>query len=344
MILFKAINYKENFPQKMTSKFEGKYIEDSCFEDIITTAFRHVSHGDRSKEKDYWISTTKSFSKAIELMNSDKYNYNGIAILELSETEHTGFIYDECLREKGYIAKEIRDNEAKQKWKVNNDGIVLSLDMSSEFTINYLASYLWLKGNKKSLGNIRTYRYAKSHDEVLILGENISFEFISKETIQDNYDSFNDIIRQENIIRDYNTLLYKKFIELAPESSKKKQIKILNNISDGETYEYYSDNELDYVRRKEISSFYENAKFTFNKRIAKKIFNDEQCTELDINEFVKPYDDREISFEYYLWAYICSGVYINLKSNEERRFIWKIINELYEGEVICGKVRIFIKR
>jgi hypothetical protein len=127
-------------------------------------------------------------------MNNDKYDYNGIALIELPETNQTGYIYDENLREKGYIAKDIINNIAKQNWMTNNDGIALSLDMSSVFTINYLASYLWLKGNRKSLGNIRTYLNAESKDEVLLLGENISFEFISKEYIEKN--NFNIYVSQ----------------------------------------------------------------------------------------------------------------------------------------------------
>jgi len=351
MILFKAINYKEDSPKKMTSDFKGEYLEHSCFEDIITTAFSHVSSGDKKKIKDYWISTTKNIYTAIELMNNDKYDYNGIAIINLSETNQTGFIYDEILREKGYIAKDIINNVSKQLWKPNKDGMVLSLDMSSVFTINYLASYLWLKGNRDSLGNIRTYLNAKSKYEVLLLCENISFEFISKEDIE-QHDLISKFSKEQNIITDYYATLYKDFIELAPESEfKEERIKAISDISkiDESKYKYYDYYEMENKRKEVISSFYKNAKYTFDRQRAKRSFyelnklyyEDKDIIDLNEYEFIKPYDDSKISSDYYLWAYVCSGAYMHLKLTgklKERRIIWQIINKLYKDSVISGKV------
>lgn len=341
MILYKAINYKDNAPTKMTSKFIGKYIEHSCFEDIITTAFTHVSHGDKKNVKDYWISTTKSFAKAVELMNNKKYCYNGIAKIELPDTHETGLIYDETLRERGYIDKYITNNEAIHRWQPNKDGIVLSLDMSSVLTINYLASYLWLKGNKNSLGNIRAYLNAQSNDEVLLLGENISFEFISKEDVE----QYELIYKGPNIITDYYVKLLESFIELAPKSkSKEEMIKDLRTIIkiDESKYKDYNSCKMENKRKEVISFFYKNAPYTFNRQNAKKSFyEDKNILDSDKYRYIKKYDKSEIFFDDYLWAYVCSSVYIDLKLSgklKKNDCIWMNVNELYDRSVIQGTV------
>lgn len=343
MKVFKAINYKEGSPKNMSSEFCGKYLEHSCLEDIFTTAFSHISHGDRKQTKDYWISTTKDIHKAIELLQDKKYSYNGIAIIDLPNTKQTGYIYDENLREKGYIKKYIIDDISEQKWKCNNDGIVYSLDMSSAITINYLASYLWLKGNRKSLGNIRTYLNANSKQEVLLLGENISFEFISKDDIE-KFNIVSKLPKEKNIINDYNIQIVKNFIELAPESKfKNEEILCLNKIipMDASKYNHYNSFEMENKRKEIISLFYKNARYTFDRKRAGKSFR-KLNNASDKCDFSKPYDDKDVIFSDYLWAYICSEIYISLKLSgklEERNSLWQILNELYEKQVICGDVK-----
>lgn len=345
MFLFKAINYTDDAPKKMTSEFKGRYTEHACFEDIITTAFSHISHGDVKREKDYWISTTKDINKAIELLNSNRYDYNGIAIIELPETQQTGYIYDKCLREKGYIGKEIINNKAVQIWQPNNDGIVLSLDMSSVFTINYLASYLWLKGNKGALGNIRAPLYANAKAEVLLLGENISFEFISKEDIEKPYELISNRFKEKEI-SDYYGTIYKNFMELAYKSAfKEKPIKDEFDIFDRSKYQYYSYNEMDDIRKEIIGAFYKNAKYTFDRRIASEFYKlsyaNKDTEDFNQYDFNIPYDDRGVSFNHYFLAYVYSQIYITLKLKgklEEIEPSWKILNDVYGNLAICEPV------
>lgn len=249
MKLFKAIRHidKENF---ISSKFSDNYLNESSWEDLINSAFTHISHGDRKKASDCWISTTKSYEIALEYLNNTNYNFNGIAVLDLSATKDLGYIYDSNLRNYGYIDKEvISPAKINNKWEKNSDGVVVALDMSSEFTIAHLASYLWLKGNQRTLGNCRAQNYAINDKEVLLLGEDIKFEFIEKENAHNllyKYSSYNNT-------PDYYLSLYKLFVDYAPNLKLKDEFysKLPNDklfVSNLLEYEEFYSNEIYHLK------------------------------------------------------------------------------------------------
>lgn len=91
MRLYKAIKYDGE--RDMTSSFNEKYKFHSCWEDLIITAFSHIARGEHKKEKDYWISASKSFSYALKYLDKSE-KYNGIAVIDLPNTLATGKIYD----------------------------------------------------------------------------------------------------------------------------------------------------------------------------------------------------------------------------------------------------------
>lgn len=197
MFLYKAIKYEENNPKKMNSELQ----ELLSWDDIILDAFSHISCGDRKQKKDYWISTTKSLKSAIERLETPENRYNGIAVFEIPNTK-IGVIYDENLRNYDYLDK--------NHCSLNNDGIITTLDMSSEYTIGYVASFLWLKGYTKQLRNLRTYAYANKEKEILVCGRDIKFTFYHKSKI-------NKIIPNDHELVDKYEELFLLFIECALE-------------------------------------------------------------------------------------------------------------------------------
>lgn len=252
MILYKAINY-DGFSEKvLNSEFYAEYSTTknyeydksaSCFEDIIKNALSHISQGNKKRQKDYWISTTSDYSIAInKYLNDNRYNFNGIAVIELPNTMYSGYIYDYNLRERGYIDKVFRDGNVFPSWNTNSDGIAISLDMSSEFTVYYLSSYLWLKGNIRPLHNWRAFAYAIKDKEVLIMGQNIKFKFISRENID------KEIKKLKNKkIDDYYEDLFKIFIESAPDSDQKEEFLGRDYRSEEMEYDEYLSNHISYI-------------------------------------------------------------------------------------------------
>lgn len=181
MLLFKAINYDGHSKKELSSHFLKGYdianinredISASSFKDMIITGFSHITHGDKKKIKDYWISTTSDYSIAIDkYLNNPKYNFNGIAVIDLPNTIFSGQIYDNNLKKFGYIDKNFSGNQVLPIWETNRDGIIFTLDMSSPYTISYLASYFWLMGHITVLDGFRPFTYARASKEVLIMGE-----------------------------------------------------------------------------------------------------------------------------------------------------------------------------
>jgi len=195
MRLYKAIKYDGKSEIKMSSGLMTVNRNSYDWETLICQAISHISHGDRkTKNKDCWISTTYDYNIACGYLNNERYDYNGIAVIDLPHTDITGYIYDDRLREDGYIDRNMIDSQLISK--PNVDGILATLDMSSDFTWNYLGSCLWLKGNASVLGNFRAYRNSHKYGEVLILGEDISFSFIKKEDVNlvhlDSYQPVNN--------------------------------------------------------------------------------------------------------------------------------------------------------
>lgn len=381
MYLFKAINYDEGSPLEMTSIFNDEYNTEACWEDMIRTAFSHVSHGDKKKaKKDYWISATRSYETAIDYLNNPNYSFNGIAIIDLPNTHKTGYIYDSNLREYGYVEKESKEPSGfKNLWTPNTDGIVVVLDMSSDYTINYLASYLWLKGNQCTLGNIRTYNYAKKDDEVLILGQGIKFSFLNK-------DKANEVAKTcynfNNNITDYNSELFSVFIKYAPQSPfKDKLLETSEQIVNFDDFDDFYCDKLEYIKeslndenvfldnldfyidqseveeeykifqknncQNDLMRFYENATYSFNRSNVLKRFNEfsklnyADCDIIDFDRYKLVEKISEISLDDYLYAYIYSACYIQLKSSDKIptiRLKWKTLNYLYGDKFITQNI------
>ena len=250
MKLFKAIKRIAS-EDSINSKFSDNYMIESSWEDLVSSAFTHISHGDRKKSTDCWISTTKSYEVALEYLNNESYDFNGIAVLDLPYTDKLGYIYDSNLRNYGFIDKNIiSPRETQNLWEKNPDGIVVALDMSSEFTIAHLASYLWLRGNQSTLGNCRAQNYAIKDKEVLLLGEDIKYKFIEKENahkLLGEYSSY------DNNVPDYYLSLYKLFVDYAPISKHKEEFynKLSVNLDFVSTLTSYDDfysNEIDYLK------------------------------------------------------------------------------------------------
>lgn len=360
MRIFKAINYDGTSPKTMSSRFHGKYILESCWEDLIKTAFSHISSGDKKKDKDYWISTTSSFHTAIEFMNNFNYDFNGIAIIDLPHTSETGRIFDINLRERGYIDKDIIDNDVKTNWTPNEDGIVVTIDTSSQLTINYLHSYLWLKGNIESLGNMRSTIYANSKDEILIMGENISFTYFSKDEVNEAIKSGSSIINnlKENKIPDFYTGLFKVFIEHAPDSEDKRKWLESLGIPTIE-YDGYCENDPGEIERQKesiiqnsLEPFYGNVRYKYNRDRAKDRFyelhklsyEDKEIIDFEKYEIVTKRDD--IPLDDYIASYIYSSMYMNSKLHgklEAKYNNWKILNYLYYQRFVDGEFEILVR-
>jgi|GEM_PF-2806293 len=196
MRLYAAIKHEQEYEHKqehrhendqkkvVTSAFNGSATSECCWYDLIKTALTHVSHGDVKQVKDCWISTSKSLTTAIHYLNNPKYDFTGIAVFDLTATEITGEIYDETLRDFGYIERIAENNfHFENQWSPNADGIVATLDLSDAPTVAYICSLLWLKGGRKASGNIRALRYAKNDDEVLLLGENIAYTYYPRNKV-----------------------------------------------------------------------------------------------------------------------------------------------------------------
>lgn len=362
MRLFKAIKYDGDSSKTMTSIFNRKYKFESCWDGMIITAFSHISSGDHKIEKDYWISTTKSFATAVEyLRNKKDYQFNGIAIIDLPNTNETGRIYDPTLRDFGYIDKSVSVDEVIPLWSHNEDGVVASLDMSSQFTINYLAAYLWLKGRILTLGNQRAITYANSKDEVLLIGNGIKFEFVSEEEIAVRYNSY----LHQDIIYDYNMELYKLLIQYAPESTDKDDFLKANNVCNykymfgeieenlrekGVVEEYIAfevAKEISRIKDQSAIKFFENAKYCFDRKVANGRFLMQSALSykdkdiIDFEGFNERYEVlksyKNISFNDCIDAYINAGAYYHGKMNfklKDKNFAWKVINMIYNYEYI----------
>jgi len=168
----------------ITSVFNGNATSECCWYDLIQTALTHVSHGDVKRVKDCWISTSKRLATAINYLNNPKYDFTGIAVFDLHATKITGEIYDETLKDFGYIERIIDEKgRFENQWHPNADGVVATLDLSDAPTVAYICSFLWLKGGRKASGNIRALRYAKNDDEVLLLGENIAYTYYPRNQV-----------------------------------------------------------------------------------------------------------------------------------------------------------------
>lgn len=236
--------------------------------------------------------------------------------------------------------------------------------MSSPFTLNYLASYLWLKGSRKTLGSFRTILNAHADNEILLLGEGIKFEFIPKEDV----DSF--IKANEVDIPDYYVELFIKFIKYAPNSPDReywvKKLKIPTYemqlvIDDDEIEEMREQGEPEQKIQHEIGEleerikidslmpFYANAQYRFNrsraevkfKEFAKFSYADKDIIDYEKYEFITRYED--IPFEAYLYAYVYGGVYTKAKLGnklDEKTLFWKTVNALYENKFIYETVHV----
>lgn len=285
MILFKAINYEENCSLEMSSEVKGKYINECIWEEMIVNAFSHIS---QKNEKNYWISTNKSLKTAIEYMNEPMYNFNGIAVIELPNTIESGRIYDTGLREYG--------GRLGGDWIPNADGIIVTLDMTSVFTQNYLGTFLCLRQRISPLKNFVEKSYADINDEVLILGEGIKFEFYGKNQQNALEDKYKDKYT-ENPIIDYLAEITESFIACSPNANQKCNIKNRNE--------------------KEIYKFFNNEKYRW--------FANEDS----------PYQvDEILSFEEYLEFYFFSDLYINYNSKTIKDAQLANLSDLYNDKFI----------
>lgn len=365
MILYKAIKYSRGSPCEMSSSFEGKYRLHSCWEDLVTTAFSHVSSGDKKNVKDYWISATKNLQAAIDYLDDKKYEYkgyNGIAVIDLPNTLESGRIFDNSLREFGYIDKEIALDEVKSHWSPNGDGIVASLDMSSPFTLHYLAAFLWLKGNRYSLGNLRAINYASAREEILLLGDRIKFEFwpekAARKVLTPQFANGNF---KQAVIPDHNMELFKVFLENAPESRDKNdwlgmfkiyrhdiegeiEDKLRNEGCQGEHLMVEVKKEVERIKDDSTEEFFKNARWSFDRNKAKKRFSefarlfDKEI--IDFSEYEIVSEMRKLNFYDYLYAYIYAGAYYSQNTQSTGEIpCWKILNTLHDSEYIPSEIR-----
>lgn len=311
MILFKAIYYDGNSEKEFNSEFREEYsianldkndTSASCFENIIKMAFSHVGNGDKKKIKDYWISTTSDYSIAIDkYLNNSKYSFNGIAVINLPNTEFSGYIYDDNLRKFGFIDKDFSQYKVLPLWNTNSDGIAVTLDLSSEYTISYLASYLWLKGSRSSLDGFRPFTYANSSKEILIMGEKIKFEFIPKDKVEMYRKKY-----ASNKVNDYYSFLYLDFFCYAPDSELKKSIFANNYLSEKDEYnEYLIDNishilgeEGSYIDLSEpfvMKEVIDN--FGIDEKYIRRMFNEKKENE-KIKSIMRFYENTQYKYEH----------------------------------------------
>lgn len=258
MILFKAI--KQTDKSKLSSTFIGQYGNDSSISELIQAAMGHIKVANQKRENrspDYWFSATNDFYTALRYLNAhrdDEYGYNGIARIELPNTDKVGYIYDFSLRENGYLEKKVIDNEVICEWKPNEDGIVWILDMSSQATINYLASLFWLKGNDTTFRDFRVLRTSNKDHEFLILGENIKYSFIGVDTANK---LMSKIRGANNYIDNWYTELFWKFVSNAPESDLKTELlnKVqIKHFTAEEEYNEYLFDEIYWLRKNAIEN------------------------------------------------------------------------------------------
>lgn len=333
MRLFKAIKYENGQPDKMSSNFSTDS-KNETWKCMIENGLSHVSNGGQKADKDYWISTTKSLRDAYEIMNEN--DLDGIAIIDLPNTNLTGYIYDKTLREKGFLETGSTDGSRKSNFLHNEDGIIVTLDMTSPFTMSYLASYLWLKGNTESIGNIRAIAYAGAKSEVLVMGVNIEFYYLSKAQIDTVTKSNSDFLDDsEVVIPDYYFNLFSAFAKGAPDSLKRSELLSKFNLHDqNEKYNVNgSDGDFDHKTSfnknyqlvdNYVNHFYDNAKFSF-------------CDNEHENILTRY---KDISFYDYLYAYINSNAYRYYKMHtmtskrEDIAYCWKWLNEIYNYQII----------
>ncbi|MDR3583766.1 MAG: hypothetical protein P4L59_00370 [Desulfosporosinus sp.] len=359
MIIFKAIEEKDK--PILSSSFQGEFKDHACVTDLIKSAMGHIKVANqkrKNRSSDYWYSATNDYFTALKYLNehrNDEYHYSGIALIELSNTDKSGYIYDDSLRVNGYIEKEIIGDEIVCKWKPNADGIVWVLDMSSQDTVDYLASILWLKGNDSTFRDFRVLRTSNKDQEFLILGENIKYEFIDSDKANKFHNQF---IGVNNFIYNWHTELFWLFISNAPDSAIKRQL--FNEYYVPEKYENdeyhawelwqrwfeiedesnWGDNSSYIDKTNEqnrlIRQFYGIAEGLFSKKRADKRFKEFHQLEyidkdiIDFDEYDPIRREDFIDFQMALDAYIYSGKdrYKVMKTLERSRF--RIIVLLYK--------------
>lgn len=374
MILFKAIRHTDE--AVLSSVFKGEYRNHSSISELISSAMSHIKVANQKRKKrsaDYWFSATNDFYTALRYLNDhqdDEYKYNGIAIIELPNTLESGFIYDDVLRENGYIDKKIIENEIVCNWKCNDDGIVWLLDMSSRTTINYLASVLWLKGNDTTFRDFRVLRTSNKDHEFLILGENIKYSFIDMDTANN---LSNQLSGLENCIANKHNKLFQVFLDNAPEGKfktdlfSKAQRSYFNEEEEYDDYlsyeidvlrqdaidrdSYWGDdfldiNEMDLKRRvelnrkdrkdREIHHFYSLVEGIYSEKRAIKRFSDFHMLnyrDKDIIDFAEYEPIRKVNyvdFEIALAAYIYSG--LNMYGVMQEQNTVSVLAHLYKNE------------
>lgn len=350
MLLFKAIKYSGD--NCLNSYFQESYKYDSSAIELIEAAMGHVKVANQKRSKrdsDYWISATYDFNTALRYLNDHKdgvYGYNGIACIELPNTHKMGYIYDNKLREDGYIEKRCLKEGVELDWMPNEDGVIWLLDMSNEYTINYLASLMWLKGNDSTFRDLRVLRTSIKDNEVLMLLEDTKFNFIDIETANKLASKIpNTTIKPAN----WHEELYSLLLYYAPESELKDDIVLqeLRNIFD----EYdYDDNLID-NREYRISEFYRIIAGSYSKKNAIRRFDEYHKLDYADKEIIEFERYEPITFKYnieynkILAAYLhaCLNTYEVMKENDK----FTVLAHLYKKnhpELFNKDILDYIKR
>lgn len=368
MILFKAINSSHYPDMCFSSNFNPNFRIDS-WENMIAAAYSHVIHDNKKRKelnRDYWLSATNDYEVAYRYLTNKNHNFDGIAVIELPNTLYSGYIYDDTLRTRGYIEKDL--NKQVCLWKPNQDGIITVLDMSSIPTIYYLSSYLWLKGNNSTPKSFRAVRSANKDHEFLFLGQNINFKFLDKQTSKRIYQEKKWGLYPT---KDLNLDLLLGIIKYAPDSDIKRKVLQERNLeytSQSDSYEEFLQDEIDYLReiaienedywgddfidvdekdlksrfykkRKQekdffVNQFYENVSYVYMrekvykrfKKFPKLEYKDKDVIDFSEYEVVEKFIPLE--FSYIIRAYIYSGY--NMGAVIKELGLHNLINELYK--------------
>lgn len=323
MRLYKAIKYDGVSEKVLNSDLVGKHKDVHTWKELVEIAFSHISHGDKKKNKDAWISVTYDYEVARSYLENEKYDFNCIAVIDLPNTDCTGYIYDDTLRKFGYIDKDL-GYPKKDLYSIGNeDGVIALLDMSSPFTLMYLGTYLWLKGNINPLGNLRANRTAKKYKEVLLLANNVKFQILEeREEIEQNNSEILD--NNEILYMDVYTSLVLQNMQSKNALSKEIEQYCLYRGINGE------ENEQDWYNI--ILNYFQNARYRYQPKKASTYYYgnnsrgilsfhslpSEYNHNLDKEEYEIVVKNRDIGFNKIIGAYIYATLYIYLCDDAEK--------------------------
>ena len=353
MKLYKAIKYDGASEKVLDSDLICEHENVNSWETLVKTVFSHISQGDKkgekTKEKDAWISATYDLEVVKSYLNNKKYDFNCIAVIDLPNTPYMGYIYDDKLRKFGYIDKELSGSKEVLYSTGNEDGILAILDMSSPFTLMYLGTYLWLKGEKSSLGNFRANRNANKYKEVLILANNVKFRILGEdEEIVESTSKIKDVsanlfynigvslmaqnMRSEDDLREFlkesllaNNIqpggdwkvLFQQYCDMADISAdKEERYTFIYNCFQNVRYEYQPNRERIY--------YYGNTYYYQDGRSC-KIPSFHSLSKEDKDNVKQEYEivikhSNDITFDEIVGAYIYAAFYMGNKDNGKKEY------------------------